>query len=336
MTSASVPSLIEIDNLVKHFSVRRRGKIWGSSVAVKAVDGVTLNIGNGETLGLVGESGCGKSTVGRLIMRLMSLTDGRVVFDGRDLSHLTRDEMRPTRREMQMIFQDPVSALNPRMTVEDIVGEPLEIHEPSNRRGHSKKIRKLLSTVGLADSYAQRFPHEFSGGQRQRIGIARALASQPKFIVCDEAVSALDVSIQAQIINLLQDLQEDFGLTYLFISHDMSVVRHIADRVAVMYLGRIVEIAEKKTLFAQPRHPYTKALLSSVPVPWPGGSKERIVLTGDVPSPINPPSGCPFRTRCREVMDVCSRIEPRLQATQSGSLVSCHAVNSLESPGIGQ
>lgn len=328
MTPAANAPLLEIDDLVKHFTVRRKGKLWMSYASVKAVDGVSLHIDKGETLGLVGESGCGKSTVGRLIMRLTSLTGGRIVFDGQDVSGLSRREMRPVRREMQMIFQDPVSALNPRMTIEEIVGEPLAVHEPKNRRNHAAEVRKLLTTVGLASAHASRFPHEFSGGQRQRIGIARALATRPKFVVCDEAVSALDVSIQAQIINLLQDLQDQFGLTYLFISHDLSVVRHIADRIAVMYLGRIVEIAEKKTLFATPLHPYTQALLSSVPTPRPGGKKDRIVLTGDVPSPINPPSGCPFRTRCIKAMDVCARVPPRLQPTPSGNLVSCHAVET--------
>ena len=318
--------LLALEDLAVHFPVGDGFLQGGKGSVVKAVDGVSLVIDRGETLGLVGESGCGKSTVGRAVLRIYEPTRGRILFDGRDITHLTRRELRPVRRNMQMIFQDPVSSLDPRLSVEEIVREPLSIHDPGNRRRHAQEVRRLLDTVGLSASHAERFPHEFSGGQRQRIGIARALALQPKFIVCDEPVSALDVSIQAQIVNLLQDLQAEFGLTYLFISHDLSVVRHIADRVAVMYLGIVAELAPTRSMFANPKHPYTRALLSSVPIPKPRARRERIVLTGDVPSPIDPPSGCPFRTRCPEAMDICAQLRPALLPNED-HLVACHAVN---------
>ena len=322
----SAAPMLTLADVAMHFPVSEGFFLRGKASTVKAVDGVSFSIGHGETLGLVGESGCGKSTVGRLVLRIYEPTRGRILFDGRDISHLTRRELRPIRRYMQMIFQDPVSSLDPRLSVEEIIREPLVIHDAGNRRDHAREARRLLDVVGLAAAHAERFPHEFSGGQRQRIGIARALALQPKFIVCDEPVSALDVSIQAQIVNLLQDLQKEFGLTYLFISHDLSVVRHIADRVAVMYLGHLVELAPTRALFASPKHPYTRALLSSVPIPKPRARRERIVLTGDVPSPIDPPSGCPFRTRCPEAMDICARLRPAL-IENDGNLVACHAVN---------
>jgi oligopeptide transport system ATP-binding protein len=318
--------LLVLDDAAMYFPMSEGLFARAKGSTVKAVDGVSFGIAAGETLGLVGESGCGKSTVGRLVLRIYEPTRGRILFEGRDISHLTRRELRPIRRDMQMIFQDPVSSLDPRLTVEEIIREPLVIHDGRNRRDHAREARRLLDIVGLSAAHAERFPHEFSGGQRQRIGIARALALQPKLIVCDEPVSALDVSIQAQIVNLLQDLQQEFGLTYLFISHDLSVVRHIADRVAVMYLGHLVELAPKRSIFATPKHPYTRALLSSVPIPKPRARRERIVLSGDVPSPIDPPSGCPFRTRCPEAMGVCARLRPALLQNDD-HLVACHAVN---------
>lgn len=318
--------LLDVRNLVMHFPLTQ-GIIFQKKVgAVQAVDGVSLSVKKGETLGLVGESGCGKSTTGRAILQLYKPTAGEVIFNGQDLTKLNSGDMRKMRRHLQMIFQDPYASLNPRMTVGSIVSEPMQIHNlvPKNQR--NQRVQELLQTVGLNPYFANRYPHEFSGGQRQRIGIARALAANPDFIVCDEPVSALDVSIQAQIVNLLEDLQNEFGLTYLFIAHDLSVVRHISDRVAVMYLGKIVELADRNALYDDPLHPYTKALLSAVPIPDPAIEKgrERIILTGDVPSPINPPSGCHFHTRCPYVMDVCKRIDPILADQGDAHFVACH------------
>ncbi|MDP9375484.1 MAG: dipeptide ABC transporter ATP-binding protein [Chloroflexota bacterium] len=294
--------------------------------AVQAVDGVSFAIKKGETLGLVGESGCGKSTTGRAILQLYKPTAGEVNYQGRDLTKLDGGQMRKMRRHLQMIFQDPYASLNPRMTVGNIIAEPMQIHNLVPKNERVERVQELLETVGLNPYFANRYPHEFSGGQRQRIGVARALAANPEFIVADEPVSALDVSIQAQIINLLEDLQEQFDLTYLFIAHDLSVVRHISDRVAVMYLGKMVELADRDDLYENPLHPYTKALLSAVPIPDPVVEKkrERIILTGDVPSPINPPAGCHFHTRCPYVMDVCKEDEPAFADQGAGHYVACH------------
>lgn len=318
--------LLSLRNLKVHFPVKQG--LWGNSSAfVRAVDGVSLDLEPGETLGLVGESGCGKSTLGRAAIRLLAPTQGQIVFDGRDITHLSSAELRPLRREFQMIFQDPYGSLNPRMTVEEIIGEALDIHglaqDPSARR---KRIEALLSDVGLDASHIQRYPHEFSGGQRQRIGIARALAVEPKLIVCDEPVSALDVSVQAQIVNLLRDLQRSRGLAFLFIAHDLAVVEHISRRVMVMYLGRVVESGDAREVCRSPRHPYTKALLSAVPVVDPTTRRERIVLSGDVPSPIHPPSGCPFHPRCPIAQDRCRTEVPMPREDGTGRTVACHLV----------
>ena len=318
--------LLDVRDLKMHFPLTQ-GIIFQRKVgAVQAVDGVSFSVKRGETLGLVGESGCGKSTTGRAILQLYKPTAGNVVFNGSDLTTLDSSQMRKMRRHLQMIFQDPYASLNPRMTVGNIVSEPMQIHKLVAKNERTQRVQELLQTVGLNPYFANRYPHEFSGGQRQRIGIARALAANPDFIVCDEPVSALDVSIQAQIVNLLEDLQDQFGLTYLFIAHDLSVVRHISNRVAVMYLGKIVELADRNDLYDNPLHPYTKALLSAVPIPDPVIEKqrERIILTGDVPSPINPPSGCRFHTRCPYVMDVCKRIDPIFSDQGSGHHVACH------------
>jgi len=305
--------LLAVEGLKTYFPVRKG--VLGRTVGyVRAVDGVSLRIAAGQTLGLVGESGCGKTTAGRTILRLIPATAGRVFFDGVDLLRLSRRALRPLRRHMQLIFQDPFGSLNPRMTVADIVGESLTVHGLARGRARRERVAELLEKVGLSPSHAGRYPHEFSGGQRQRIGIARALALNPRFIVCDEPVSALDVSIQSQIVNLLGDLQKDLGLTYLFIAHDLAVVEHISDTVAVMYLGRIVESAASAALYANPRHPYTMALLSAVPEPDPHRRRERIVLRGEVPSPINPPAGCPFHPRCHLVEERCRRESPPLMA----------------------
>lgn len=318
--------LLEVRNLVKHFPIRQ-GIIFTRQVgAVKAVDDISFTVNKGETLGLVGESGCGKTTTGRVILRLIEPTSGQVIFDGKNVPALPKDELRELRKEMQIIFQDPYGSLNPRMTVGDIIGEPLHIHKLAKGPEREKRVRELLEVVGLSAFHARRFPHEFSGGQRQRIGIARALAVNPRLIICDEPVSALDVSIQAQVINLLQDLQEEFGLTYLFIAHDLSVVKHISDRVAVMYLGKIVELTDKDELYRNPKHPYTQALLSAIPEADPTIKKERIILKGDVPSPINPPSGCRFHTRCPKAMEICTKEEPEFLDSGGGHFVACHLV----------
>lgn len=313
-------------NLVKHFPVRSKGLIKRKIGEVHAVCDVSLDLYPHETLGLVGESGCGKSTTSRLLLNLIPVTSGSVYYQGRNISELSHSEMRPYRRELQIVFQDPYASLNPRMTVGSIISEPMQIHNLVPKDQRNQRVRELLETVGLNPYFANRYPHEFSGGQRQRVGVARALAANPDFIVADEPVSALDVSIQAQIINLLEDLQEEFNLTYLFIAHDLSVVRHISDRIAVMYLGVFVELADRDALIKDPLHPYTKALLSAVPIPDPVVEKrrERIILTGDVPSPINPPSGCRFHTRCPYVMPVCREHDPLFVDQGGGHYVACH------------
>lgn len=317
-------SLLKVENLKVHFPVKHgvfsRVKKW-----VKAVDGLSLRVDAGETVGLVGESGCGKTTLGRAIIKLLEPTAGKVEFDGTDIATLSGSELRSKRKQFQMIFQDPYGSLNPRMTVGQIIGEPIDIHGlAANRKEKEERISQLLEDVGLNPIHAQRYPHEFSGGQRQRIGIARALAVKPKLIVCDEPVSALDVSVQAQIINLLQDLQEEHGLAYLFIAHDLAVVEHISQRIVVMYLGRVVEEGDAKTVVSAPRHPYTKALISAIPVVDPDSKRQRIVLPGDVPSPIDPPSGCPFHPRCPVAEDRCRSEVPELRELAGGQMAACH------------
>ncbi|MEN8806741.1 MAG: dipeptide ABC transporter ATP-binding protein [Desulfobacterales bacterium] len=315
--------LVETRNLVKYYPIRG-GVFLKEVAAVKAVDDVSLTIRSGETMGLVGESGCGKTTFGRAILRLEEPTAGEVIFKGRNLLACDAKEMRGLRKQMQIIFQDPFSSLNPRKTIAQIIGEPLLVHGMKNRKQREERVLYLLDVVGLRPEQMRRYPHMFSGGQRQRIGVARALALNPELIVCDEAVSALDVSIQAQVLNLLKDLQQEFGLTYLFISHDLHVVEHISDRVAVMYLGKIVELAPSKDLYKRPLHPYSQALLSASPMPDPKRKHKRIILKGDVPSPIDPPSGCRFHTRCIYVRDLCSRKEPALREIESRHMAACH------------
>ncbi|MBI4081553.1 MAG: dipeptide ABC transporter ATP-binding protein [Candidatus Lambdaproteobacteria bacterium] len=316
--------LLEVEGLKKHFPIKQG--VLGRAVGnVYAVDGISFYINDGETLGMVGESGCGKSTAGKTILKLIEPTAGKIMMEGSDLAPMNKAAMRPFRREMQMIFQDPYSSLNPRMSIGNIVGEPLVIHGIAKGKEKVERTTKLLEKVGILPEKMDSFPHEFSGGQRQRISIARALALNPKLIICDEPVSALDVSIQAQVLNLMMDLQQDLGLTYLFIAHDLAVVEHISHRVAVMYLGKIVELTDKKTLFKNPLHPYTEALLSAVPIPNPSLKRgKRIILKGDVPSPINPPSGCHFHTRCPYVMDRCKTEVPPFKEVEPGHWASCH------------
>ncbi|MGH2592891.1 MAG: ABC transporter ATP-binding protein [Anaerolineae bacterium] len=325
-------NLIEVRNLVKHFPVRggilQRVQGW-----VQAVDDVSFTVRRGEVLGLVGESGCGKTTVGRLILKLIEPTSGQIMLNGQDLARLRERDLKPFRRQMQIIFQDPFSSLDPRTQIGDSIGEALRAHDLGDARQRFEQVLEIMKKVGLEDYHARRYPHEFSGGQRQRIGIARALILKPQFIVCDEPVSALDVSIQAQVLNLLRQLQTEFGLTLLFIAHNMSVVEHISDRVAVMYLGKVVEVADRDEMYRNPQHPYTQALMSAIPIPDPDLKRERIILKGDVPSPLNPPSGCRFHPRCPIAIDICSKVEPPLIDLGGGHLAACHL--RQPAPGVG-
>lgn len=326
--SQPTTALVRVTDLQMHFPITA-GLLRRQVGSIKAVDGVSFDIKPGETLGLVGESGCGKSTIGRAILRLYAPTSGQIEVDGTDITSLSGDALRSRRPDMQMIFQDPQACLNPRMTVSSIIAEPLDEHQPElSRAEKQRKIAELMAAVGLPEHFANRYPHEFSGGQRQRIGIARALALNPQFIVCDEPIAALDVSIQAQVVNLLEDLQAQLGLTYLFISHDLSMVRHLATRVAVMYLGKLVEVAPSDTLYTNPQHPYTKALLSAVPHANPAteAKRERVILRGDVPSPANPPKGCNFCTRCPVVIDICHTETPPMRSVAQGHMAACHLV----------
>lgn len=316
--------LLTVRNLKKHFPIRG-GLFGGQTGTVQAVDGVSFTIKHGQTLGLVGESGCGKSTTGMLVLRLLEMTAGQVLFQGQDVGQMKKQELRDFRRHAQIIFQDPYASLNPRMSVGDIIAEPMMLHGIASGIERTNKVEDLLKVVGLGPHHARRYPHEFSGGQRQRIGIARALAVQPKLIVCDEPVSALDVSIQSQILNLLVDLQQELGLAYLFIAHGLNAVKHISDEIGVMYLGKMVELGEGDELILNPLHPYTKTLISAIPQPYPGAKKSRIILQGDVPSPANPPSGCRFHTRCPERIAICSQEEPAFHQVQS-RFVACHLV----------
>ncbi len=335
--ATSGDTLVRVEDLRVHFPITS-GVVFQRKVgAVYAVDGLTFDVKRGETLGLVGESGCGKSTTGRAILQLIRPTTGRVLYEGGDLANLKGPKLRDQRKRMQMIFQDPYASLNSRMTIGDIIGEPLLVHKMGTKAERKAKVRELLETVGINPNTLNRYPHEFSGGQRQRIGIARALAVEPNFIVCDEPISALDVSIRAQIINLLRQLQSEYGLTYLFIAHDLSVVRHISDRVAVMYLGRVVELAENAVLYGEPMHPYTQALLSAVPIPDPAAEERRraVVLTGDVPSPVEPPSGCHFHTRCPAAEEgLCDVEDPELKEVRPGHWAACHLITGSTYPHI--
>ena len=323
MTTNNV--LLQVKDLVKHFPIHQ-GVFRRQVGAVRAVDGISFDVREGETLGLVGESGCGKTTAGRTLMQLYRPTSGSVLFEGVDLVRLKAGDLRRMRRKMQIIFQDPYASLNPRMSVQDIIGEPLVVHGVASGKDVQERVHQLLELVGLSPTFSNRFPHEFSGGQRQRIGVARALALQPSFIVCDEPISALDVSVQAQVVNLLEELQDQFHLTYLFIAHDLSMVRHISDRVAVMYLGVVVELASRDEIYESPLHPYTQALLSAVPIPDPfaEAQRRRVILEGDVPTPTNPPSGCRFRTRCPIAQPVCAESRPEFRELKPGHFVACH------------
>ncbi|MCO1600397.1 ABC transporter ATP-binding protein [Desulfosporosinus nitroreducens] len=325
-TKKTTETLLKVENLKKYFPVKKGIAVQRYVGDLKAVDGVSFEIRRGETLGLVGESGCGKSTIGRVILRLLEPSKGKVIFEGKVLNELSHEEMRKMRSQMQMIFQDSYASLNPRMRVGDIIAEPILIQGVSNRAEREKRVCKILDVVGLSPYHGARYPHEFSGGQRQRIGIARALALNPKLIICDEPVSALDLSIQAQLINLLEDLQKEYHLTYLFIAHDLSVVKHISNRVAVMYLGKIAELANSEELYKNPQHPYTIALLSAIPVPDPTVKKDRIILKGDVPSPVNPPSGCRFHTRCPKVQTICKEQDPNFRDIGNDHFVACHFI----------
>lgn len=325
-------ALVQIRNLKMHFPIYKGAFVRKEVNRVRAVDGLSFDILRGETLGLVGESGCGKSTTGRAIIQLYRPTEGEVLFDGQDLCKLDEKELHPMRRDLQMIFQDPYGSLNPRMTVGDIIAEPLRVHNLASGKDRQRRVQELMDIVGLDPRFIRRYPHEFSGGQRQRIGIARALACKPRFIVCDEPISALDVSIQAQIMNLMEDLQKEFELTYLFIAHDLAAVRHISDRIAVMYLGNLAELAEGEDIYKNPLHPYTEALISAVPIPDPEveRSREQIVLEGDVPSPLNPPSGCVFHTRCPYAFERCKKEVPVFQEAENGHFVACHLIDEPE------
>jgi oligopeptide/dipeptide ABC transporter ATP-binding protein len=321
-------ALLEIKNLKKYFEISQG--MFKEKINVRAVDDISFSVREGETFALVGESGCGKSTTGRTILRLTDPTDGQIVFKGKNIEKLPYNQMRALRNRMQMVFQDPYASLNPKKTIRQILMEPLRVHNKFPKEERLEKINNMLKIVGLSEEHLDRYPHEFSGGQRQRIGIARAVILQPDFIIADEPVSALDVSVQSQVINLMLDLQEEFGLTYLFISHDLSVIEHMTDRVAVMYLGKIVEVADTEELFANPKHPYTQALISAVPISHPDEEKERIILTGDVPSPANPPSGCSFHTRCPFAMDICRKVEPVSKEFSNGHKANCHLYTDSE------
>lgn len=318
--------LLEVNGLKKYFPIK--GGVLGKKKGeVKAVDQISFFVRKGETLGIVGESGCGKSTTGRLIMRLIEASDGTIKFEDKDITKMSKNELRKVRRDIQMVFQDPYASLNPRHTVQKILEEPLIVHGIGSKEERKKRVQEMLEVVGLSSYHAKRYPHQFSGGQRQRIGIARALMTKPKLVILDEPVSALDVSIQAQVLNLLKDIQKEFRLTYIFIAHDLGVVKHISDRVGVMYLGRLIELADSEEIYQNPKHPYTKALLSAVPVPDPTDKRERIPLTGELPSPSNPPSGCAFHTRCEECFDLCKTEKPEYKEIQSGHYVACHLYN---------
>lgn len=327
--------LLEVKGLKKYFPIKQ-GLLGKTTGHVKAVNDVSFYVNQGETLGIVGESGCGKSTTGRMLVRLLEVTEGTIEFDGKELTKLSAGEMRKKRRDIQMVFQDPYASLNPRHTIGKILAEPLLVHGVKNPKDRQKKVHDFLEIVGLHPYHASRYPHQFSGGQRQRIGIARALMTNPKLIIADEPVSALDVSIQAQVLNLMQDLQEKFNLTYIFIAHDLGVVRHISDRIGVMYLGKMVEVSESEALYKEPLHPYTQALLSAVPVPDPGFTKEEKLVEGDMPSPANPPTGCAFHTRCPFKMDVCMKKEPELTEITEGHSVACHLYTETSNNDIKQ